>query len=409
MSPLFPWLTLVAVIWLQAMSATNTDFPAYSSALKSRLGITQVQLNNLAVASDAGKLFGWLSGIAAAYLPLWTVLTVGSAIGLVGYGVQFLFLTGEMAALSYWQYLFLQVLAGHSICWVNTACYVASMRKFPNDHGVVIGLATSYTGLSAKIYIAMAQVILGKNFNCKSVYLLLNAVVPMALALLTAPLLVESKPAMKGNGRGLFSVFVIAGVTGAYAVAETLVPVMGSSIVPPLMLLVMVGVLAGVPLLRSVEIARSRERVTVIVEDLEVSVSEFPEVMEVGGTAEKEVKEVGSEYGILKLVTSVEFWLYFLVYLCGGTTGLVYANNLGQVAGSRGVSEAVLLSISSTFGFFGKLSAAPLSLFTRYVVTLFACTYSFFHINARSLVNNKYYQNILHAECEIVLRVLRMS
>ena len=193
---------------------------------------------------------------------------------------------------------------------------------------------------------------------------------PVLLAVVTAPFLKESRPAVAGNGRGLLLAFLIAGVTGAYAVVQTLVPALGTSIAPPMMLLVMVGMVAVVPLFRAVEIVRSRERVTVtVVEDLEVSGSEM---VEVGAVSEKvEVgKTVGEEHGAWKLAKSVDFWLYFLVYLCGGTMGLVYANNLGQVAGSRGVQEAVLLSISSTFGFFGKLSAAPLSLFTRYATAL---------------------------------------
>nr|GMD20278.1 protein NUCLEAR FUSION DEFECTIVE 4-like [Ipomoea batatas] len=45
------------------------------------------------------KLFGWFSGIAALYLPLWLVLLVG----FVGYGVQYLFLIEKIASLSYWQ------------------------------------------------------------------------------------------------------------------------------------------------------------------------------------------------------------------------------------------------------------------------------------------------------------------
>ncbi|MCI27963.1 hypothetical protein A2U01_0049163 [Trifolium medium] len=79
------WLSLVGIIWLQAINGTNSNFPAYSSQLKQLLSISQIQLNNLAFASDAGKLFGWFSGLAAIYLPLWLVLTIGSFLGLIGY------------------------------------------------------------------------------------------------------------------------------------------------------------------------------------------------------------------------------------------------------------------------------------------------------------------------------------
>jgi hypothetical protein len=30
----------------------------------------------------------------------------------------------------------------------------------------------------------------------------------------------------------------------------------------------------------------------------------------------------------------VDFWLYYTAYFCGATVGLVYSNNLGQIAQS---------------------------------------------------------------------------
>lgn len=361
MSFAFPLLTLASIIWLQSISGTNTDFATYSSQLKARLGITQVQLNNLAVASDAGKLFAWCSGIAAARLPLWSVLAIGSFIGFLGYGIQFLFLANKITTLAYWQYLLLQVLAGNSICWFNTACYVATIRSFPVDHGFVIGLSTSYAGLSAKIYVAIAQVAMGRYFSNKSIYLLLNCFVPLGLSAVTAPFLKERKPAQSGNWPGLFAVFAIAGATGTYAVAETLmVPIFDDSIVLPIILLVMVGLVAGVPLLKSLEKVHDCEQVPV------EAITEA-EILQEDDENEGKSKQMSGIWQVWKVIKGVEFWLYFFVYLCGSTMGIVYMNNLGQIAESRNVHEAVLLSISSSFSFFGKLLSAPLSLFTRLV------------------------------------------
>jgi len=87
------WTVLVAAIWIQASTGTNFDFSAYSSHLKSVLGISQVRLNYLAVASDLGKAFGWSSGIALGYFPLSVVLFAAAAMGFVGYGVQWLVIT----------------------------------------------------------------------------------------------------------------------------------------------------------------------------------------------------------------------------------------------------------------------------------------------------------------------------
>ncbi|KAJ6683802.1 hypothetical protein OIU85_007494, partial [Salix viminalis] len=52
----------------------NADF-------KSVLGISQLQLNYLAVASDLGKVFGWSSRLALMYLPQWVVLFMAAFMG----------------------------------------------------------------------------------------------------------------------------------------------------------------------------------------------------------------------------------------------------------------------------------------------------------------------------------------
>lgn len=94
------WMILVATIWIQAFTGTNFDFSSYSSDLKTVLGVSQVQLSYLATASDLGKLFGWSSGMALMYLPLWIVMFIAAFMGLIGYGVQWLVLK-EIIVLPY--------------------------------------------------------------------------------------------------------------------------------------------------------------------------------------------------------------------------------------------------------------------------------------------------------------------
>lgn len=84
------WMILVATIWIQAFTGTNFDFSEYSSAMKSVLNISQVQLNYLATASDMGKVFGWSSGLALMYLPISVVMFIAAFMGFVGYGLQWL-------------------------------------------------------------------------------------------------------------------------------------------------------------------------------------------------------------------------------------------------------------------------------------------------------------------------------
>lgn len=84
------WMILVATIWIQAFTGTNFDFSSYSSDLKSVLGISQLQLNYLSMASDMGKALGWCSGVSLLYFPLWVVMFMAALMGFFGYGLQWL-------------------------------------------------------------------------------------------------------------------------------------------------------------------------------------------------------------------------------------------------------------------------------------------------------------------------------
>ncbi|CAK9177452.1 unnamed protein product [Ilex paraguariensis] len=71
---------------------------------------------------------------------------------------------------------------------------------------------------------------------------------------------------------------------------------------------------------------------------------------------------LGEEHPATLLVRRSDFWLYYIAYFCGGTIGLVYSNNLGQISESLGYSSQTssLVTLYSVCSFFGRLlSAAP--------------------------------------------------
>ncbi|ESW18843.1 hypothetical protein PHAVU_006G075300 [Phaseolus vulgaris] len=352
------WLSLVGTIWLQAIIGTNTNFPAYSSQLKQLLSISQVQLNNLAFASDAGKLFGWFSGLASIYLPLWLVLLIGSTLGLIGYGVQYLFITNQISSLSYWHVFLLTFLAGNSICWINTVCYVVTIRNFLSDRQAAVGITTSYQGLSAKIYANIVDAVSPQKQA--RAFLFLNSLLPVIVGLIAAPLVREFDATSPKHTRVGFAVmFVITIFTGIYAVLSSLQFVTSKASSLGIMTGILVSLLLPllVPLsVKMKEIQENREKLRV-----------YHFTMEENNSAERvenEVKEgevqedVGiiEEVGVKLMLRRVNFWLYFFVYFFGATVGLVYLNNLGQIAESRGCSNtSSLVSLSSSFGFFGRL------------------------------------------------------
>ncbi|XVE58944.1 hypothetical protein DITRI_Ditri05aG0003800 [Diplodiscus trichospermus] len=419
------WLSLVGIIWLQSINGTNSNFPAYSSQLKHLLSISQIQLNNLAFASDAGKLFGWLSGFAAKYLPIWLVLIIGSALGLIGYGVQYLYLIGRVSNLSYALIFFLTILAGNSICWINTVSYLVTIRNFPLDSQLAIGLTGSYLGLSAKIYTAIVDgAFPSSSVNRARAYLFLSSILPFAVSVIAAPVVrVINVGKTKRAKASFLLILVITIATGVFAVMGSLGS--ASSWLSPFNSAVGMVALLLTPLLiplgqqiRQLIIARLEglKRVEKIYVEENVSMEEMErgvkeresisetrdmsfelsfresiiqseELSESGDDNISETKEtimVIEEIGVKLMLRRLNFWLYFFVYLFGVTLGLVFSNNLGQIAESRGCPASVLVSLSSSFGFFGRLIPSFVDYFfsrkkymvsrTAFVVALMAPT-----------------------------------
>ncbi|XP_074364007.1 protein NUCLEAR FUSION DEFECTIVE 4-like isoform X1 [Apium graveolens] len=386
------WLVLVAAIWLQSISGTNTNFPAYSSQLKHLLSMSQLQLNNLAFASDAGKILAWFSGVAALYLPLWLTLLIGSIIGMIGYGVQyFLLLKLHLhSSIPYWVVFILTVVAGNSVCWINTVCYILIIQNFPLDMQLSLGLSTSYQGLSAKIYGDIVEVAYANSCPDEKArgYLLLNSILPVIVCIIVAPLVARSSHVNDSGGsrsgssyscsrklsEGFVAMFSITVITGTYAVVTSS---LGYSILSCSRhaQLIGIGVLVIILPIMVPLVEKIRENVQHKCWIRQRKVSSFPadeqgsETLENGnGAVALSVKTTsvvktgekndltGKEIGPKLMLKKLDFWIYFFVYMFGATIGLVYLNNLGQIVESRGHSRTTcLVSLSSSFGFFGRL------------------------------------------------------
>lgn len=383
-------MSLIGTIWLQSTSGTNSNFPAYSSQLKQLLGLSQLQLNNLALASDAGKLLGWFSGIAAVYLPLWMVLMIGTSLGFIGYGVQYLFLANWLPnnSLAYWHIFLLTSLAGNSICWINTVSYIIAIQNFPLDRQIAVGLSTSYQGLTAKIFTDIVNVVVRNSSSLTErakIYLLLNATVPLLVSIVAAPVVrhVQIGKSKKLES-GFMLMFFITIATGIYAVISSLDSVVG--FLPSFAVAIGMGgfllIPFAVPIVEKFKetrqqkcwirkVAPSSARVCSVNSD-DHHQFDFDNnnnnnnhntvvVVDVVSPSTESVKEifevrVREEIGAIRMLRRIEFWLYFFVYLFGVTLGLVYMNNLGQIVESRGSSRTTaLVSLSSSFVFFGRI------------------------------------------------------
>lgn len=406
------WIILFATIWIQAFTGTNFDFSAYSSELKEVLGVSQVQLNYLATASDLGKAFGWSSGLALMYLPLWVVMFIAAFMGMVGYGLQWLVIQ-EFITLPYFVIFLLCLLAGCSICWFNTVCFVLCIKNFPSSRPLALALTVSFNGVSAAFYNLAATAM---NPSSSALYLLLNAFIPLFTSLvalipiLRQPTLDPLPPDAIKRDQFIFIILnFLAVITGIYLLLlhpknTNAARILFSGAI--FLLLLPLGI-PGIVYARkwfhqNIYSSFRMEGSSFILidhDDLELhkgllsqdnslrngslcSVDDDESVKGISRQASTESNGrccetviekdqlimLGEEHKARMLVRRLDFWLYYLAYFCGGTIGLVYSNNLGQIAQSVGQysKTQLLITLYSSFSFFGRLlSAVPDLIRTR--------------------------------------------
>ncbi|KAH9305951.1 hypothetical protein KI387_010355 [Taxus chinensis] len=395
------WICFIAAVWLQSINGTNFVFSNYSSDLKNVLGINQIKLNSLAVASDLGKIMGWVSGMVCMILPTWAVLTIAVSLGIVGYGVQWLMLTHIIHPLAYWQVYILCFLGGNSICWLNTVSFRAAIENFPSNRGIASGLTTSYSGLSAVIYAGLSS-ILSKGHS--SSYLLLNCIVPTIVSTISGFLLhvFQSKKANEEDKSDKRNMIIFTGIAFATALYSILIEFLPHKNHGPSegIYMSVLFILMIFPLCIPLKLALSHTSTTKVTKFFstpkaspqicmiqdnqqksraeqnsyihgtsEISFNSNEETQQCSRSldieperqqfvSKKSVPALGKEHGILELFSSIDFWLYYFVYICGGTVGLVYINNLGQILQSLGYTKTpILVSLVSSFGFFGRIAS----------------------------------------------------
>ncbi|PIN04287.1 hypothetical protein CDL12_23173 [Handroanthus impetiginosus] len=334
------WLILVATTWIQAFTGTNLDFSSYSSDLKSVLRLSQTQLNYLSVASDMGKAFGWCSGVSLLYFPIWVVLFVAALMGFVGYGLQWLVIQ-NIITLPYFLVLLLSLLSGCSICWA-----------------LALSLSISFNGVSAAIYNLIANSI---DPNDNKLYLLLNAIIPLIISIVVSPPIIHHSPPSSTTDHdesNFLFLTALAIFTGLYLLV--LNSISSNASIARL-------VLFGAMFLLVLPLAPSAMN-----DDLEVRTELMgSEMLMPDEFLDSDLNEegfyndgpiLGEEHSTRLLVSKWDFWLYYVAYFCGGTLGLVYCNNLGQISESLGHHSDIgsLVSLYSACSFFGRLlSTAP--------------------------------------------------
>ncbi|KAI3441227.1 Nodulin-like domain-containing protein [Psidium guajava] len=385
------WLGFVTAVWVQAISGNNYTFSNYSDALKSLMGLTQLQLNNLSVAKDVGKAFGLLAGLASDRLPTPVILLIGSVEGLVGYGAQWLVVSRRIQPLPYWQMCIFLCLGGNSTTWMNTAVLVTCIRNFRRNRGPVSGILKGFVGLSTAIFTDLASALFSSS---PSSFLLLLTLVPFAVCLSAVLFLREYPPPAASDDpkeeSRYFGVFnAVAVVLAVYLLAFDVTAPHGRAISRAFaaFLLVLLASPLAVPaycFLKSLsssgpslggsdepsrgdeEKHRGRGDLTepLLRQEVVPESQQKPEVVVVEEEALKRTPVIGEDHTILEAMRSVDFWILFVSFLCGVGTGLAVMNNMGQMGLALGYTDvSMFISLTSIWGFFGRIGSGTLSEF----------------------------------------------
>lgn len=119
------------------------------------------------------------------------------------------------------------MMAGNNICWLNTVCFRVAIANFPSLKGIAIALNTSYSGLTTVIYTILASIFRPGD---PSIYLLLNAIVPLVFCVLGAMLIDmpqhEEKQEISSSQdkTNMYIATAIALVTSFYSIAYNFLP-----------------------------------------------------------------------------------------------------------------------------------------------------------------------------------------
>lgn len=367
------WLGFVTAVWVQAISGNNYTFSNYSDALKTLMSLTQLQLNNLSVAKDVGKAFGLLAGIASDRLSTPVIFLIGSIEGLIGYGAQWLVVSKRIQPLPYWQMCVFLCMGGNSTTWMNTAVLVTCIRNFRRNRGPVSGILKGYVGLSTAIFTDLCTALFADD---PSKFLLMLAVVPFVVCLTAVFFLREippaATPAEEKEETSYFAVFNgVAVVVAVYLLGYDFVKEASDAVLMAfsVVLLVLLASPLVIPIysyLKTRNSTRLKPNPDVegqVVEPLLNPEARVEKTEEVEAVAEVKRKPmIGEDHTIFEAISTVDFWILFVSFLCGVGTGMAVMNNMGQMGLALGYADvSTFISLISIFGFFGRIISGSVS------------------------------------------------
>ncbi|KAL2332494.1 hypothetical protein Fmac_020075 [Flemingia macrophylla] len=392
-----PWVGLAAAVWIQIATGNAYNFPLYSTALKSVLGLNQQQVTILGVANDVGENLALLPGIASNKFPPWALLLLGSLLCLLGYGLIWLAVSQNLSQFPYILLWLALCVATNSSAWFSTAVLVTNMRNFPLSRGTISGILKGYAGISAAVYTLIFSMLL-KSSACE---LLLFLAIGIPIVCLVLMCFVQPCTPPSGEDSSVHVHFIFVQVASvllaSYLVITTIVSDMVSIddavtyILVSIMVILLMTPLAipvkmtlfpdnskssNVPVLGSSDhLASGSMQISPLLtssssaanlgsfhesedaSDVETLIAEGE-----GAIRKKRRPKRGDDFKFCEALIKADFWLLWFAYFLGVGSGVTVLNNLAQIGVALGVEDTtILLSVFSFCNFIGRLGAGVVS------------------------------------------------
>ncbi|RDX64858.1 Protein NUCLEAR FUSION DEFECTIVE 4, partial [Mucuna pruriens] len=384
-----PWVGLAGAVWIQIASGNTYNFPLYSSALKSVLGLNQQEVTILGVANDVGENMGVLPGIVCNKLPPWALLLIGSLLCFCGYGLIWLAITQTVSPFPYAILCLALCVAANSSAWFSTTVLVTNMRNFPLSRGTISGILKAYAGISAAVYTLIYTILLQ---GYASQLLLFLALAVPALCLLIMCFIRPCTPSGEDSSAHMHFIFVQVSsvLLASYLLVTTIVTDMVSIsnsetyILVAIMIILLMTPLAiplkmtlfpantktNVPQLGSSEHLASGDDVSTKTSPLLKPSNSFGSSSDVeiliaegeGAIRKRRRPKRGDDFKFREAFIKADFWLLWFAYFLGVGSGVTVLNNLAQIGLALGLQDTtILLSLFAFCNFMGRLAAGAVS------------------------------------------------
>ncbi|XP_047158714.1 protein NUCLEAR FUSION DEFECTIVE 4-like [Vigna umbellata] len=378
------WFMMFSSFMLMSVSGASYMFSLFSQDIKLVLGYDQSTLNLLSFFQDLGANIGIHAGLIYEVTPPWFILTIGGILNFAGYFMIWLVVTSKIAKPHVWHMCFYLFIGANSHCATNTGALVTSVKNFPISRGVVLGLLTGYTGLSAVIITQLYYALYGDD---SKFLIFLMAWLPIAAVFLFLPVIRIHKSVQQPNDtkvlyRFLYLTLVLAG----FLMFVTLVQQFFTfsqfeyQITTTLMLLLLILPLSVV-ILEEHKIWKSKLE-NINREDSQKLLENYPNIATENLYQEKSSQapqaEIsfwenifnpparGEDHTILQATFSLDMVLLLLTTICSLGSNVTMINNLSQIGISLGYPSHTIttfVSLTSIWIYLGKVVQGVVSEF----------------------------------------------